>query len=107
MTPFPGLAFSDTGEVLVPMQIMEGCCGGVFCRLTLQDAAGNSPFCLYTDDIIPESRLDEWRNNKTGRPELVLPDSEYEQYLNLPSVQQAMTSDQAFQQKLEQQHADE
>lgn len=108
MTPCPRLTFSDTGEILIPVPVMAGCCGGVFCQLSLQDAAGNWLFFLSEEDFIPASRLEEWRLNKDDlRPELLLPDAAYAQFFALPATRKAMTADKALQKKLEQTHAPE
>ncbi len=109
MTPCPRLTFSDTGEILIPMPVMSGCCGGgVFCQLSLQDAAGNWLFFLSEEDFIPASRLEEWRLNKDDlRPELLLPDAAYAQFFALPATRKAMAADKALQKKLEQTHAPE
>lgn len=103
MTEAPRLALDSAGNVLRPvlMEPWMNCCGGVAPVLEFFDSRGEE-LCFWDDSMtVPASRVPEYRRgNDWERPQLVLPDTAYEQLMAQPSVADVKKKDDELQKKL-------
>ena len=91
-------------DELVPVDVSFGCCGGVELGLYFYNSAGDFVGAWSNSEVIPISRVAEWRTRRDGRPLLMMPDAAYQRLISLPSTIKAQKMDAAVQEKLQHQH---